>query len=169
VAKLGDYLVAVRRAAAARGIPVVLFGHAGDGNVHANLLPDLQCPDWQADLAAVFADVSRDVIGMGGTPSGEHGDGRLRTGLLERLYGFEMTKLFRQLKRTFDPGELLNPGVKIPGDTDPLASLKVGAGAAALPPDIERGLRWIEQHAGYAVGRLALADDPSSRATPAPA
>jgi hypothetical protein len=75
-----------------------------------------------------------------------------------------MTKLFRQLKRTFDPSGLLNPGVKIPGDTDPLDSLKVGDGAAALPPDIERGLRWIEQHAGYSVARLALADDPSSRA-----
>jgi FAD/FMN-containing dehydrogenase len=168
VAKLGDYLLAVRRAAAARGIPVVLFGHAGDGNVHANLLPDLNRPGWHADLAAVFAEVSREVIGMGGTPSGEHGDGRLRTGLLERLYGFEMTKLFRQLKRTFDPAGLLNPGVKIPGDADPLASLKVGDGAAALPSDIERGLRWIEQHAGYSVARLSLADDPSSRAAAPP-
>jgi FAD/FMN-containing dehydrogenase len=162
VDRLGDYLVTVRQAAEQRGIDVVLFGHAGDGNIHANLLPDTTQPGWLERVREIFDEVSRAVIAMGGSPSGEHGDGRLRAALLERVYGSETTQLFRQLKQVFDPDGILNPGVKLAQATDPLTSLKVGDQAAPLPADIERGLGWIERHVGYSAGRLSLADDPSS-------
>ncbi|MGE0556246.1 MAG: FAD-binding oxidoreductase [Gemmatimonadales bacterium] len=163
VDRLGDYLAAVRRSAERLGLEVVLFGHAGDANVHANVLADVSRPDLEDALTELYDEVSRLLIGQGGTPAGEHGDGRLRAPLLERVYGWEMTQLFQQLKRTFDPAGVLNPGVKLTERTgSPIYSLKVGPHAVPIPADIEAGLRWIEQQRGYAADRLVLADDPSS-------
>ncbi len=162
IARLGDYLAAVDAIASQRNLPVVMFGHAGDGNVHANLLPDVTVPGFEAVLQAVFEDVARLVLALGGSPSGEHGDGRLRVGLVERVYGFEMTQVFRQIKRAFDPSGILNPGVKLDfgAGEPPIRSLKVGSGAAPIPADIAAGLRRLEQGAGYGSSRLDLADDP---------
>jgi FAD/FMN-containing dehydrogenase len=162
IEQLAEYLAGIRQAADRLGFQVVLFGHAGDANVHANVLADGGRPDLADALTQLFSEVNRAVIGLGGTPAGEHGDGRLRATLLERVYGWEMTQLFHQLKRTFDPKGVLNPGVKLSDRADsPIASLKVGAEAVPIPADIEAGLRWIEQHGGYATSRLCLADDPS--------
>jgi hypothetical protein len=129
--------------------------------VHANLLPDTTRPGWERAVAALYDEVSAGVIALGGTPAGEHGDGRLRAPLVERLYGPEVTALFRALKHAFDPLCILNPGVILPArDAAPLASLKVGGGAAPIPDDIATALRRIEQQGGYATPRLALADAP---------
>ena len=160
--RLGEYLTVVQSAAAQRGVPVVLFGHAGDGNVHANLLPDVSKRGWEDGVRAIFNTVTQAVISMGGSPSGEHGDGRLRAGLAERLFGWEIAQVLRQIKRVFDPANLMNPGVKLGDAKDPLQNLKVGDRAVPLPPDIEDGLRRIEQEAGYAIARLTIADDPGS-------
>src|SRR5207253_2297078 len=82
-------------AAAARGIPVAIFGHAGDGHVHVNALPDLTISGWRDALTALYGDAAELLLRLGGTPSGEHGVGRLRAGLLERFYGPEVAALFR--------------------------------------------------------------------------
>jgi FAD/FMN-containing dehydrogenase len=160
VERLGDYLASVRTAAQRAGIVVVMFGHAGDGNVHANLLPDTERNGWRDGVRQVYETVSQAVIAMGGTPSGEHGDGRLRAPLLEKLYGWEIMQLFRLVKRVFDPAGILNPGVKLPLDGPAIASLKVGPDAVPLPVDLERALRRVERDAGYLADRLSLADDP---------
>jgi FAD/FMN-containing dehydrogenase len=164
VARLGDYVRAVRAAAAERGLAVVIFGHAGDGHVHVNLLPDLGRPGWETAVASLLETVTQALIGLGGTPSGEHGDGRLRAGFLSRVYGEEIVALFARVKRAFDPLGILNPGVILPGATaePPIGRLKVGAEAVALPDDIARALRRIEQSGGYAQSRLELADGPTS-------
>ena len=158
---LAEYLHLLRDAAAARDLPIVLFGHAGDGHVHANLLPDTTRAGWTDAVASLLEEVSAGVIALGGTPAGEHGDGRLRAGLMERLYGPEITGLFRQVKECFDPLGILNPGVILPAvpEASPLAHLKVGAGAAPIPDDIALALRTIEREGGYARSRLSLADD----------
>jgi len=160
VARLGEYLEAVAAIAIRREVPVVLFGHAGDGNVHANLLPDVTKDGWEQRVRAVYDDVMQLVVALGGSPSGEHGDGRLRAGLTERVYGFEVSQIFRQIKRAFDPVGILNPGIKLGDGIDPLQSLKVGSSAAPIPSDVEAGLRRLERQAGYSCSRLALADDP---------
>jgi FAD/FMN-containing dehydrogenase len=156
VSRIADYIRLVRRAAAERGIEAVLFGHAGDGNIHVNLLPEIDRAGWQEAVAAVLAEVTMGVIRLGGTPSGEHGDGRLRAPALLELYGAEIVDLFRAVKDTFDPGGILNPGVKL-GDGPPLADLKVGDGAAPLPADIASALREIERTGDYGRRRLDLA------------
>ncbi|MDH4131038.1 MAG: FAD-binding oxidoreductase [Gemmatimonadota bacterium] len=160
--RLGEYVRAVRDAAATEEIEVVIFGHAGDGHVHVNALPDLTRPDWRTRLDRLYREVSGAVIALGGTPSGEHGDGRLRGALLEPLYGAAIVNLFRGVKTAFDPLGILNPGVKLDPAAQPLARLKVGPDADPLPDDIAAGLREIERTGGYARSRLALAGrDPA--------
>jgi len=160
VARMGEYIRAVRDAAAANGLAVVIFGHAGDGHVHVNLLPEVGRAGWEASVASLFEAVTGALVRLGGTPSGEHGDGRLRAGILARVYGEEVVALFAQVKRAFDPLGILNPGVILPAGEPSIGRLKVGERAVALPDDIARGLRRIEQRGGYAQSRLELADGP---------
>ena len=159
VQRMSEYIQAVRRATAARGIPVVMFGHAGDGHLHVNILPDTHQPGWDEAVASLLEEVTDTVIALGGTPSGEHGDGRLRARSLTRVYGEEIVELFRRLKESFDPLGLFNPGVILPDDVPPISRLKVGDGATSLFPEIERGLREIELTAGYDRFRLELAGE----------
>src|SRR5207245_1356279 len=111
---LGKYIAGVRAAAERWCVPVALFGHAGDGHVHVNALPDTTVPGWEEALAGLFAAVTELLVKLEGTPSGEHGDGRLRAGLLERFYGADVVALFRDVKRAYDPRAILNPGVILP-------------------------------------------------------
>jgi FAD/FMN-containing dehydrogenase len=161
--RMGEYIEVVRAAAARRNLPAVLFGHAGDGHVHVNLLPEVSRAHWESDIAALLDEVTAAVIRLGGTPTGEHGDGRLRAGTLEALYGAEIVDLFRLVKRAFDPLGIFNPGIILPSGDPPISRLKVGSGAAPLPADIQRGLRDIELNGGYGRCRLELAGDESSR------
>ena len=162
--QMSEYIRAVRRAAAERGLPVVMFGHAGDGHIHVNLLPELARADWEDAVAGLLEEVTAVVVRLGGTPSGEHGDGRLRAGILEQVYGTDIMDLFRLTKRAFDPHGILNPGIILPSREGPhadepaISRLKVGSGAAPLPADIQRALREIELTGGYGRSRLELAD-----------
>jgi FAD/FMN-containing dehydrogenase len=157
VERVGDYIRAVRRAAASRGLPVVAFGHAGDGHVHVNLLPEVARPGWEAAVASLLDEITDTVVRLGGTPSGEHGDGRLRASLLSRVYGHEVVSLFARVKRAFDPRGIFAPGVILPSGEPPISHLKVGARAFPLPDDIAGALREIERRGGYGRCRLELA------------
>ena len=155
---LGDYVAGLRAAADRAGIPVAIFGHAGDGHVHVNALPDTTRPGWRNALARLFDEVTNLLLQLGGVPSGEHGIGRLRAGVLERFYGPEVMDLFRAVKRAYDPLTILNPGVIIPATGwSPLAALKIGDEAAAIPDDIATRLRDVERNAAWATPKLQLA------------
>jgi FAD/FMN-containing dehydrogenase len=161
VQRLADYVAGLRAAATARDIPVALFGHAGDGHVHVNAQPDVTRAGWRGALAGLFADVTALVARLGGTPSGEHGDGRLRAGILERYFGADGIGAFRSVKQAYDPLSIFNPGVIIPApDWDPLADLKVGPDAAAIPHDIAARLREVETSAGWSIAKTELAVAP---------
>jgi FAD/FMN-containing dehydrogenase len=162
IGRLGEYIEAVREAARERQVTVVMFGHAGDGHLHVNLLPEIGRPGWEDDVAALLKQVTATVARLRGTPSGEHGDGRLRAGLLVDIYGTEIMKLFRLVKDAFDPLGILNPGIILPSGDSPISHLKVGAEAATLPPDIGSALREIEISGGYARCRLELAGEVGS-------
>lgn len=158
VERIGEYVAAVREAAGRRGLDVVIFGHAGDGNLHVNLLPELDRPDWPAQVAGLYEEVTAAVVALGGVPSGEHGDGRLRAGALPAVFGEEIVALFRRVKHAFDPRGILNPGIKVDPSGPPVARLKAAPDAAPIPDDIAQALRRIEREGGYAEDRLALAD-----------
>ncbi len=94
-------------------IDYVMFGHAGDGNLHIRPLLDLKDQQQMTRAAQLMQDFTELVINLGGTLSGEHGDGRLRTPFLKDLYP-ELLPLFKALKSVFDPHNILNPGIIIP-------------------------------------------------------
>jgi FAD/FMN-containing dehydrogenase len=159
LARLAAYVAGIRTAAMRRGIPVALFGHAGDGHVHVNALPDVTTAGWREALAGLYADAAELLLQLGGTPSGEHGVGRLRAGLLARFYGPEVMALFRALKHAYDPRSILNPDVILPAaDWAPLTDLKVGDDAAPIPDDIARRLRDTERSAAWGVPKLEPAN-----------
>jgi FAD/FMN-containing dehydrogenase len=163
LASMSRYIQFVRRAASSHQIPVVMFGHAGDGHIHVNLLPEVGRAGWEQEVAALLEEVTTEVIALGGTPSGEHGDGRLRAHTLERVFGSEIVGLFRRVKDSFDPQGLFNPGVILPAGEPPISRLKVGETAVTLPLDIQESLREIERTAGYGRSRLELAGEPEAR------
>jgi len=155
--RLGDYIAGIRAAAARHGIPIAVFGHAGDGHVHVNTLPDVTRPGWRDGLAALYRDAVDLLLHVAGTPSGEHGAGRLRAGVLERFYGPDVMALFREVKQAYDAASTFNPGVIIPSaDWAPLTDLKVGPTATPIPDDIATRLREIERTAGWAIPKLDL-------------
>jgi FAD/FMN-containing dehydrogenase len=159
VERMGEYIRIVRRAAAERDLPVVMFGHAGDGHIHVNLLPDVGQTGWKEAITGILEEVTDAVVRLGGTPSGEHGDGRLRADALAKVYGSEIVDLFRLVKLSFDPLGILNPGVILPSGELPISRLKVGSSAVQLPSDVEQGLREIERGGGYGRSRLELAGE----------
>jgi FAD/FMN-containing dehydrogenase len=156
--RLGEYITALRRGADECGFQIVIFGHAGDGHVHANVLANTSDADLAERLERCLGEVSATQIALGGTTAGEHGDGRLRAPFVESLYGAAYMEGCRRVKAAFDPQGILNPGVKLTvhGSRLTAGMLKVGAGAPAIPDAIARTLRSIEKEARWGVDRLRL-------------
>ena len=158
VERLAEYVSGVRGAARRQALEITVFGHAGDGHVHVNVLPDLTTDDWRPRLEALYGEVADLLTTLRGTPSGEHGDGRLRAGLLPRIFGSETMELFAEIKRAYDPAGCLNPGVIIPAaGWRPISHLKVGPDAAPIPSEIAGKLRRIEREAGWSTPKSSLA------------
>ncbi len=126
---LGAYLRDFEALLAEHRLDALVYGHFGDGCVHARIdFPLASRPGVFRDFVTAAADI---VAGYGGSVSGEHGDGRARSELLPRMYAPELIAAFAAVKHAFDPAGLLNPGVLV--DPAPLdASLRVPA-ARALP------------------------------------
>jgi FAD/FMN-containing dehydrogenase len=157
VPHLGAYVEGLRTASAETGVPLIVFGHAGDGHLHVNAVVDTGWDDLETRLAALLEWVTGLVLALEGTPSGEHGDGRLRAPAVAALYGPTVTGLFADVKRAFDPVGMFNPGVILP--TGPaLAHLKVGPRAAAIPADLAVALRARERAGGWDRAPLSLLD-----------
>lgn len=121
----------------------VLFGHAGDGNLHVNPLLDLSDPAWRQQVRGILDEVVDLVARLGGTLAGEHGDGRLRTPFLPRFFHPDVIRAFALVKETLDPQGILNPGVVVPDGADPapLAGLGDAPGFASGTQGPERGHR----------------------------
>lgn len=162
--RLGEYIAGLRRLAAAHGFDVVIFGHAGDAHVHANVLADVGEPDVVDRLSALLAEASALQVALAGTLAGEHGDGRLRAPFLGDLVGHVFLEACQRVKRAFDPDGILNPGVKVPGAGAPRAlladQLKVGSAAPAIPAEAAQLLRRIERDAAWGAFKLDFAPAP---------
>jgi len=88
-------------------IPVVCFGHIGDGNLHVNILFNEEQRE-QAEI--VTAEIMKATLSLGGTISGEHGIGLTKAKFLSWEVRPEAIDLMKRLKRTIDPNNILNPG-----------------------------------------------------------
>lgn len=154
---LAEYVRGVRNALDKRRVRGVIFGHAGDAHMHVNPLIDVSKPDWREKVQGLLDDVVALTAGLGGTLTGEHGDGRLRTPLLDRVWSAEAREMFALVKKTFDPAGILNPGVKVPvGNQRPLVDIKYDPALAPLPPDARRALDHVSNDRAYSELRLSL-------------
>ena len=105
-----DTVAGIKEISRQRGLPIVIFGHAGDGNLHPNILFDKNDPDeWQRVQAAV-GDLFGLSVRVGGTLSGEHGVGTLKKPYLESDVGPIAIDVMRSIRRALDPNGILNPG-----------------------------------------------------------
>ncbi|HSM09967.1 MAG TPA: FAD-linked oxidase C-terminal domain-containing protein [Lysobacter sp.] len=95
-------------------LPIVCFGHAGNGNLHVNLLFDPGDYDQVERAHAALARVFALTIGLGGTLSGEHGIGLAKRDFMPQAVTPATLALMRQLKAVFDPDGILNPGKLLP-------------------------------------------------------
>jgi glycolate oxidase len=123
---------AVREIAQRYALPIPVFGHAGDGNLHPNILFDLRDDDEVRRVELAARDIFRAALSLGGTLSGEHGVGTLKREFLEEAHGPLAVSLARAIKTAFDPNGLLNPGKIFPtgrGITGFLADLPTLQGA----------------------------------------
>ncbi len=96
------------------GITIVNFGHAGNGNLHVNLLVDPHDPRQMAEADACLAEVFELVLRLGGTLSGEHGIGLVKRPYVAQELDPDSLTLMHGIKRLFDPNGILNPGKTLP-------------------------------------------------------
>jgi glycolate oxidase len=113
--RLADLVVAAREVAARQGLTAIVYGHAGDGNLHVNLLRgDLDEAAWEARRDAAEDELFRRVVAMGGRVTGEHGVGWSQRRFLPLAFSSAGLELLRGLKLLFDPRGILNPGKIFP-------------------------------------------------------
>jgi glycolate oxidase len=104
----------LRSISAKYDLPVVIFGHAGDGNLHPNILFDKRQPEQWAKAEQMVAEIFGASLAVGGTLSGEHGVGVLKRPYLERALGSLSIEIQRNIKHALDPLNILNPGKMFP-------------------------------------------------------
>ena len=155
--RLAEYVRGVRAALDAQDIRGVIFGHAGDAHVHVNPLVDVRRPDWRQRVEGLLHEVTALAARLGGTLSGEHGDGRLRAPLLHQVWPSASLVRFAAVKRAFDPHMLLNPGAKLaaPGALA-VERVKYDPALAPLPTAAREALATVERERAYARPRLEL-------------
>jgi FAD/FMN-containing dehydrogenase len=155
--KLPDYVQGVRQALTNRQVSGVIFGHAGDAHVHVNPLVDVRQPDWRTKVSGLLEDVVGLTAALGGTLTGEHGDGRLRTPLLDRVWPKDALRAFALVKKSFDPENVLNPGVKVPlPDQRAIGDIKYDPSLSPLPPEARAALDKMVSSRAYNQFRLSL-------------
>ena len=118
VENLARFVHGCRAIVDAHGTRAAYWAHASVGVLHVRPLLDPHDEADRARMRSIAVQVADLARSLGGVMSGEHGDGRVRTPLLERFYGRELMGAFREVKRLFDPRNLLNPGniVDLTGD-----------------------------------------------------
>src|SRR5215467_10033690 len=144
--KLGEYLRALHRLLAKYGYHCALYGHFGQACVHMRINFDLVSAQGIRKFRAFVEEAADFVVQLGGSLSGEHGDGQARGELLGKMYGPELMEAFREFKRIWDPRWKMNPGKKI--DANPLdADLRLGAGYN--PPQLKTYFSYPEEHGHF--------------------
>jgi len=92
------------------GLPVACFGHAGDGNIHTNVMADFTQPGAEGRSEAALDELFAQVIAWGGAISGEHGIGLAKKRWWPQAVSKEGRELHRVVKHALDPKGILNPG-----------------------------------------------------------
>lgn len=145
---LADYLEALSTLQTKHGFQGVLYGHFGAGCVHIRYDFELETAAGRERMQAFVQEAAGLIARFGGSISGEHGDGRARTALLQAMYSPAALSLFQAIKRAWDPRNILNPG-PITSST----SVLNGLAPAPLPMPSVAALRRDRGDLGIAAAR----------------
>jgi anaerobic glycerol-3-phosphate dehydrogenase C subunit len=116
--RLAEYVTGIGKIAAKYNMPMAYYGHAGDGELHIRPYLDLAKPEDVKKMQDIAKEVFELAWSLGGTISGEHADGLVRTAFIRQQYGDEFYELLKQIKSIFDPQNIMNPGKIINDDPD---------------------------------------------------
>jgi D-lactate dehydrogenase len=117
VSRIPDLISGLQQLSAGHGVTIVNFGHAGNGNIHVNLLVDPDDPQQMQAADACLDEVFSLVLQLDGTLSGEHGIGLVKRDYVGRELDAVNLSLMRAIKAQFDPDNILNPGKGLPVPT----------------------------------------------------
>jgi glycolate oxidase len=110
-AELPELLQIIKTIGKEYGFQSVCYGHAGDGNLHVNIVKgDMSDEDWKHKLPQGIRKLFGEVVRMGGTISGEHGIGLVQQEYMDVAFNQVQMDIMRQIKAVFDPKMILNPG-----------------------------------------------------------
>ena len=108
--KLPEALNGIYKIGEKYGVLIPCFGHAGDGNIHVNVMVDGSNEDELKRGYQAVEEVFKYVVSLGGTLSGEHGIGLSKAPFMKIAFSDAELELFRRIKKAFDPNGILNPG-----------------------------------------------------------
>jgi FAD/FMN-containing dehydrogenase len=112
--KLPQFVARFQEIAGKHGTEAAYYGHASVGCLHIRPAVNVKSAEGLATMEAIANEVADLVLEIGGSLSGEHGDGILRGVFTEKMFGSQLTDAFREVKRAFDPDQILNPGKVFP-------------------------------------------------------
>ncbi|MCL4283063.1 MAG: FAD-binding protein [Flavobacteriales bacterium] len=108
-------LAKVKEVGARYGFKSVCYGHAGDGNLHVNIIKgDMADGAWKEELPKAIREIFTYTVALGGTLSGEHGIGLVQRPYMDIAFGHSQLRLMRGIKQVFDPQGIMNPGKVLP-------------------------------------------------------
>ena len=145
--RVGDYLRALGALAGKYGYESALYGHYGQGCIHARWNFDLVTAHGIEQFRSFLDEASDLVLSLGGSLSGEHGDGQSRAELLPKMFGDELVDAFREFKSIWDPDWKMNPGKVV----DPYRitdNLRLGTGYR--PPQPKTHFGYPNDHGSFA-------------------
>lgn len=114
VSRIPELVAGVAALSRVHALPIICFGHAGNGNLHVNLMYDPADAAQNARAQTAMAEVFALTLSLGGTLSGEHGIGMAKRAFMTHAIDAPTLALMRAVKNTFDPDGILNPGKLLP-------------------------------------------------------
>jgi glycolate oxidase len=99
-----------------KGLKIVNFGHAGDGNIHVNIMTDKENKEEYKRAEQAVEDIFKATLSLGGTISGEHGVGLTKKRYLHLELSRENIRIMKMIKEIFDPKGIMNPGKIFPDE-----------------------------------------------------
>ncbi len=112
--KITEMLKRLRKLSEESGIKIVNFGHAGDGNIHVNIMVDKADNEEYVKGLGLVEHIFKDTLSLGGTISGEHGVGLTKAGYIGMELSKKELEIMEAIKKVFDPKNILNPGKIFP-------------------------------------------------------
>jgi len=109
--KIAEFVRRVKAISEEYEVPVIVYGHAGDGNVHLHpVCCNISREEWERRLPRLISDLYSAGVSLGGTISGEHGIGLSKKAYFHSKTDNSLLGIMKSVKKAFDPNNILNPG-----------------------------------------------------------